>query len=731
MSAPNRRMKIPHRNYNLTASNASAAPSDPQPPALLPPNLARESPTLTSRRLAQLQTPLEAPAHPVTTSNTSTASSDIAASQSLIIYPPDFGAALKSAQLQAHLTNPTYHAPNRLIPHRGYNLTASNASAAPSDNPPDLIAWDEPSLATPSHYPPPHSHNRSHHRPLCSLASPPTSPPPELSLSVAFSSSHPPPKLPNTGKLQTNPKAPNLRSNAPASHSAPSAGLINSTIDIHQPSRNLPTPRQTQPHAHPKPFDLRDHLSTPSTSLLRNRPHERPPRSLASPPTSPPPDLPRSLAFSSSRLPPKPPNIGKPQKHLEGALFVSNTQDSSLGLAHNALLFKQTIGDARAPSAAPAVLCFSELESIRAFEGFCLNGHKIYRRSLIKPGKSQACSFCAAFFVEDIFTCHCYAQFACLQCLSEHRTNPPPPRCPAPLCNGECIIRFKPIATVCSSGSHAIRPNVKAWHCPMLGCTFIVCEKCSPTPRQTQPHAHLKPFDLRDHLSTPSTSPLRNRPCERPPRLLASSPTSPPPDLPRSLAFSSSHLPPKLPNTGKLLKHSKAPKLRGNAPASHSAPSAGLINASIDIHQPSRDSPISQQAPPHASPKLSALSSCHKHRLQHRLRNGIPQGSVLSPSSFTFASPTYNYDDDLPLINLEDLLYLVPPHLLHPTPHDLLALTNGRPRSYGRTQDHSAPSGERSTDDHHDRALHSTLPHDTSPTLTAPVPFSNGSDAAA
>jgi hypothetical protein len=166
--------------------------------------------------------------------------------------------------------------------------------------------------------------------------------------------------------------------------------------------------------------------------------------------------------------------------------------------------------------------------------------------------------------------------------------------------------------------------------------------------------------------------------------------------LPRSLAFSSSHLPPKLPNTGKLFNKNEAPKLRGNAPASHSAPSAGLINATIDIHQPSRDSPISQQAPPHASSKLSALSSCHKHKL----RNGIPQGCALSPSSFTFALPTCNYHDDFPVVLLEDFLYLVPPHLLHPNRHDRLTLTDGRSPA-----DHSAPS--------------------------ASVPFSNGSDAAA
>ena len=135
-----------------------------------------------------------------------------------------------------------------------------------------------------------------------------------------------------------------------------------------------------------------------------------------------------------------------------------------------------------------------------------------WRRSHVKPGKSQACSFCAVFSVADIFSCHCNVQYACLQCLVAQRTNPPPPRCPR--CSGECVIRFKPIATVCLSGSHAILPNVKAWHCPMFECKFMACRKCcsqpssnkslGPRTRSVSPQASRKATN--ENVSPPSRS---------------------------------------------------------------------------------------------------------------------------------------------------------------------------------------------------------------------------------
>jgi hypothetical protein len=117
--------------------------------------------------------------------------------------------------------------------------------------------------------------------------------------------------------------------------------------------------------------------------------------------------------------------------------------------------------------------------SIVDFNGYCVQGHRIFKRTPIRPGSVHACSFCKVKFDSDIFTCFCGASHACLPCLSNRKTAPSPPQCYASFCSGTCTIESVTKTTSCWNGGHDVKKGVGAWRCNT--CKFLICRACSMT----------------------------------------------------------------------------------------------------------------------------------------------------------------------------------------------------------------------------------------------------------
>jgi hypothetical protein len=159
-----------------------------------------------------------------------------------------------------------------------------------------------------------------------------------------------------------------------------------------------------------------------------------------------------------------------------------------------ALLFRQELCKDRAPSAAPGVRSFTKSESITSLGGHCSKGHVINRRAVMKIGKTQDCSFCMKSCPNDIFSCCCYLEYACLQCLTDVLTHPAPPRCTLPRCLGACLLRVIGCSRVCHIGQHTIPGSTPSWQCCSYACKYAVCVQCNASSVRNQAqHNHNDP----------------------------------------------------------------------------------------------------------------------------------------------------------------------------------------------------------------------------------------------
>jgi hypothetical protein len=114
--------------------------------------------------------------------------------------------------------------------------------------------------------------------------------------------------------------------------------------------------------------------------------------------------------------------------------------------------------------------------NIGALEGFCTQGHKIFKRTPSKNGSMRRCSFCKSPC--EGYTCFCGASHSCLQCLIDHKTAPPPPPCAAEFCNGICAIQaLTHSGILCWIGGHSLKKGSEAWQC--RNCSFTICRSCS------------------------------------------------------------------------------------------------------------------------------------------------------------------------------------------------------------------------------------------------------------
>ena len=110
--------------------------------------------------------------------------------------------------------------------------------------------------------------------------------------------------------------------------------------------------------------------------------------------------------------------------------------------------------------------------------GYCHKGHLVRLRATFTKRKAIQCSACLREFTQDVFSCHCYRYYACIDCLANSKTHPKPPNCPSLECSGSCTLQFKPIVTKCLQGNHDIPANDHAWYCSERGCRSIICVTC-------------------------------------------------------------------------------------------------------------------------------------------------------------------------------------------------------------------------------------------------------------
>jgi hypothetical protein len=113
--------------------------------------------------------------------------------------------------------------------------------------------------------------------------------------------------------------------------------------------------------------------------------------------------------------------------------------------------------------------------NIGALEGFCTQGHKIFKRTPSKNGFMRRCSFCKSHC--EGYTCFCGTSHSCLQCLIDHKTAPPPPPCAASFCTGICAIQALTHISPCWNGGHSLKKGSEAWQCK--SCKFTICRSCS------------------------------------------------------------------------------------------------------------------------------------------------------------------------------------------------------------------------------------------------------------
>jgi hypothetical protein len=144
--------------------------------------------------------------------------------------------------------------------------------------------------------------------------------------------------------------------------------------------------------------------------------------------------------------------------------------------------------------------------NIAGFDGFCTQGHRIFKRTPIRPGTRHTCSFCRTEHQTDIFTCFCGASHSCLPCLTSRNTAPPPPQCYASSCPGVCAIEAVTKASTCWNGGHDVKKGTNVWRCG--SCKFIVCRSCLCILKQktfpSDPHSLSLKVETSDPLTASS-----------------------------------------------------------------------------------------------------------------------------------------------------------------------------------------------------------------------------------
>jgi hypothetical protein len=110
--------------------------------------------------------------------------------------------------------------------------------------------------------------------------------------------------------------------------------------------------------------------------------------------------------------------------------------------------------------------------------GYCSQGHIINARVQIKEGRTAKCKFCNLSFKSDMYFCYCN-QYACILCLRQQKTAPPPPSCPNLQCLGRCSQRSRPLTQKCYSCKRDISPRTHFWQCPEKKCSLMICAHCA------------------------------------------------------------------------------------------------------------------------------------------------------------------------------------------------------------------------------------------------------------
>jgi hypothetical protein len=136
---------------------------------------------------------------------------------------------------------------------------------------------------------------------------------------------------------------------------------------------------------------------------------------------------------------------------------------------------RKDIRKAALDTIAPEITAVSRAKNLPI--GLCPFGHPFATSPILRQGKVSTCSFCSLKFSTDVYTCSCY-QRACMNCLSQNKTAPPPPNCPNLECHGSCLLRFKPLVQTCYLGNHPIPAKEYFWMCSVRACQSIICTGC-------------------------------------------------------------------------------------------------------------------------------------------------------------------------------------------------------------------------------------------------------------
>jgi hypothetical protein len=123
--------------------------------------------------------------------------------------------------------------------------------------------------------------------------------------------------------------------------------------------------------------------------------------------------------------------------------------------------------------------------NIGELNGFCLRGHKLFKRTPIRISEMRKCTFCKTQHRSDVFTCAQGCSHSCLSCLNHHSTARAPPQCMAHLCSGSCTIEPLSKPSTCWNGGHPLNKGVGVWHCNI--CKFLICRDCAASSALAQP----------------------------------------------------------------------------------------------------------------------------------------------------------------------------------------------------------------------------------------------------
>ncbi len=139
-------------------------------------------------------------------------------------------------------------------------------------------------------------------------------------------------------------------------------------------------------------------------------------------------------------------------------------------------------------------------------EGYCTQGHRLDGCPAIQQGRKLKCSFCMQSFDSEIFNCFCN-QRACIGCLKDKRTAPPPPLCPSLSCTERCFQRSRPLTQKCDAGNHNVPPRTQLWQCRSKTCKAVICFHCVQhrSSATAQPHLAESTHPLPSHNACSSS----------------------------------------------------------------------------------------------------------------------------------------------------------------------------------------------------------------------------------